>query len=79
MKLLYKPFGIIFGVLGGLVGGAIFKQVWKLVAGEDDAPAGQGERVQRGPRFCPRPHSQGPSSRWSRPRSTAAARRGSRS
>lgn len=39
MKLLYKPFGIIFGVLGGLIGGTIFKQVWKLVAGEDDAPA----------------------------------------
>ena len=39
MKLLYKPFGIIFGVLGGLIGGAIFKQVWKLVSGEDDAPA----------------------------------------
>ena len=38
MKLLYKPFGIIFGVLGGLIGGAIFKQIWKLVAGEEDAP-----------------------------------------
>ena len=39
MKLLYKPFGIIFGVLGGLIGGAIFKQIWKLVSGEEDAPA----------------------------------------
>ena len=39
MGLLYKPFGILFGVLGGLVGGAIFKQVWKLVSGEEDAPA----------------------------------------
>ena len=39
MGLLYKPFGIVFGVLGGLIGGAIFKQVWKLVSGEDDAPA----------------------------------------
>ncbi len=38
MSLLYKPFGILFGVLGGLIGGVIFKQVWKLVAGEDDAP-----------------------------------------
>jgi predicted metal-dependent enzyme (double-stranded beta helix superfamily) len=38
MKLLYKPFGIIFGVLGGLIGGAIFKQIWKLAAGEEDAP-----------------------------------------
>ncbi|HYI38036.1 MAG TPA: DUF4235 domain-containing protein [Thermoleophilaceae bacterium] len=39
MKLLYKPFGILFGVLGGLIGGAIFKQIWKLVSGEEDAPA----------------------------------------
>jgi hypothetical protein len=39
MKLLYKPLGIGFGVLGGLVGGAIFKQIWKRLAGEEDAPA----------------------------------------
>lgn len=39
MKLLYKPLGIVFGVAGGMIGGAIFKQVWKRVAGEEDAPA----------------------------------------
>jgi len=39
MGLLYKPFGIIFGVLGGLLGGVIFKQIWKLVSDEEDAPA----------------------------------------
>jgi hypothetical protein len=39
MGLLYKPFGIVFGVLGGLLGGMIFKQIWKLVSDEDDAPA----------------------------------------
>jgi hypothetical protein len=38
MKFVYKPFGILFGVLGGLVGGAIFKQIWKLIADEEDAP-----------------------------------------
>jgi hypothetical protein len=38
MKLLYKPLGIAFGVVGGLIGGAIFKQIWKRVAGEEDAP-----------------------------------------
>ena len=38
MKLLYKPLGIVFGVLGGLLGGVIFKQVWKRVSGEEDAP-----------------------------------------
>ena len=39
MKALYTPFGILFGVIGGLIGGAIFKQIWKLVCGEEDAPS----------------------------------------
>lgn len=38
-KALYTPLGILFGVLGGIIGGAIFKQVWKLVTGQEDAPA----------------------------------------
>lgn len=38
-KAVYTPFGVVFGVLGGLLGGAIFKQIWKLVSGEDDAPS----------------------------------------
>lgn len=37
-KALYTPFGIAFGVIGGLIGGAIFKQIWKVVTGQDDAP-----------------------------------------
>jgi hypothetical protein len=39
MKALYTPFGIAFGVIGGLIGGQIFKQAWKLIAHEDDAPS----------------------------------------
>lgn len=35
---MYKPFSIAFSVGGGLVAGAVFKQVWKRLAGEDDAP-----------------------------------------
>jgi hypothetical protein len=38
IKLLYKPFSIVAGVIGGLIAGIIFKQTWKLVAHEDDAP-----------------------------------------
>ncbi|MGI8749741.1 MAG: DUF4235 domain-containing protein [Thermoleophilaceae bacterium] len=38
-KALYAPIGIIFGGLGGMIGGAIFKQVWKVVTDQDDAPA----------------------------------------
>ena len=38
MIKLYKPLSLLVSILGGLVAGAIFKQTWKLVAGEDDAP-----------------------------------------
>ncbi|GAA2409460.1 DUF4235 domain-containing protein [Nonomuraea africana] len=38
MALFYKPLSLLFSVLGGLIAGALFKQVWKVVAGEDDAP-----------------------------------------
>jgi hypothetical protein len=38
-KLLYKPLSIAFSVAGGVIAGMIFKQVWKAVAGEDDAPS----------------------------------------
>jgi Protein of unknown function (DUF4235) len=33
-----KPFSVALGLTGGVVAGAIFKQVWKLVSGDDDAP-----------------------------------------
>lgn len=35
---LYKPLGMLCSVLGGLLAGAVFKQVWKVIAGEEDAP-----------------------------------------
>ena len=37
-KLAYRPIGLIGGVLAGTVSGMVFKQVWKLVSHEDDAP-----------------------------------------
>jgi hypothetical protein len=37
-KLLYKPLSLSFGVLGGVLAGLVFKQVWKLATGDDDAP-----------------------------------------
>ena len=42
-KVLYKPFSLAFGVAGGIIGGIVFKQVWKLVAGEDEAPEATSE------------------------------------
>ncbi len=37
-KLVYTPLGILFSVLGGILAGTVFKQVWKLVSGEEEAP-----------------------------------------
>ena len=37
-KLMYKPLSLAFGVAGGILAGMVFKQVWKTVAGEDEAP-----------------------------------------
>ena len=38
IKVLYKPTGMLVSVLGGVLAGAIFKQVWKVAFGEEDAP-----------------------------------------
>ncbi|MEU2350849.1 DUF4235 domain-containing protein [Modestobacter sp. NPDC049651] len=37
-KLAYRPIGLIGGVLAGTLSGVVFKQVWKLISHEDDAP-----------------------------------------
>lgn len=38
MKLIYKPFGLLFGVIGGVAAGAAFKRLWRIAAHENDAP-----------------------------------------
>ncbi|HEX2320049.1 MAG TPA: DUF4235 domain-containing protein [Streptosporangiaceae bacterium] len=38
IKLLYKPVSMAVSILGGMLAGMIFKQIWKLAAGEEDAP-----------------------------------------
>lgn len=38
IKLPYKLVSMVVSVLGGILAGAIFKRVWKLAAGEDEAP-----------------------------------------
>jgi predicted metal-dependent enzyme (double-stranded beta helix superfamily) len=38
IKLLYKPVGLLASVLSGMLAGAIFKRIWRLAAGDDDAP-----------------------------------------
>jgi hypothetical protein len=37
-KVAYKPFGLLLGIGAGAVAGLIFKEVWKLTSGDDDAP-----------------------------------------
>jgi hypothetical protein len=37
-KIAYKPVGILLGIAAGAVAGAVFKQVWRLASGDDDAP-----------------------------------------
>jgi hypothetical protein len=37
-KLAYRPIGLIAGLIAGAISGAVFKQIWKLVAQQDDAP-----------------------------------------
>jgi len=37
-KLIYKPISLGASVLGGVIAGAIFRKVWQLAAGGDEAP-----------------------------------------
>jgi Protein of unknown function (DUF4235) len=38
MKLVNKALGMLVGVLGGMVARALFKKIWKVSTGEDEAP-----------------------------------------
>jgi len=37
-KIAYKPVGLLLGIGAGVLAGVVFKQVWKLASGDDDAP-----------------------------------------
>jgi hypothetical protein len=37
-KLVYRPIGLIGGILAGTVSGAVFKQIWKRIGHDEDAP-----------------------------------------
>lgn len=37
-KVTVKALSLLAGLVGGVLAGAIFKQVWKLARGEDEAP-----------------------------------------
>ena len=45
MKLLYRPLSLVVSVVGGLIAGMLFKKIWQVVAGEEEAPKpGQADR-----------------------------------
>ncbi|MEV5508733.1 DUF4235 domain-containing protein [Streptomyces orinoci] len=37
-KIAYKPIGLTLGALSGVLAGGLFKQVWKMLGHEEDAP-----------------------------------------
>lgn len=37
-KLAFKPVGLLAGAGAGLIAGLVFKKVWQLASGDDDAP-----------------------------------------
>jgi hypothetical protein len=37
-KVAYKPLGLVLGAGAGLVSGLVFKQVWKFIERDRDAP-----------------------------------------
>ncbi|MBF5031077.1 MULTISPECIES: DUF4235 domain-containing protein [unclassified Micromonospora] len=42
-KAAYKPVGVLLGLAAGAVAGAIFRQVWKVTAGDGEAPSATDE------------------------------------
>ncbi|MEE1752763.1 DUF4235 domain-containing protein [Streptomyces sp. SP18CS02] len=37
-KIAYKPVGLVLGAGSGMIAGAAFKQAWKVLGHDDDAP-----------------------------------------
>ncbi|MEV6692437.1 DUF4235 domain-containing protein [Micromonospora sp. NPDC051196] len=37
-KVAYRPVGVLMGIAAGAIAGSIFRQVWKMTAGDGEAP-----------------------------------------
>ncbi|KXK61483.1 hypothetical protein AWW66_13375 [Micromonospora rosaria] len=42
-KAVYRPVGVLLGFAAGAVAGVVFRQVWKLTAGDGEAPSATDE------------------------------------
>ncbi|MET9605948.1 DUF4235 domain-containing protein [Streptomyces sp. NPDC006512] len=42
-KVAYKPVGLALGAVSGLIASAAFKQAWKVIEGDGDAPSATDE------------------------------------
>lgn len=42
-KLMYRPVGAVLGIAAGALAGVMFKKVWKVASGQDDAPDAMDE------------------------------------
>jgi len=42
-KILYKPVGIVGGILASVLAAKLFKQTWRLIGHEDQAPQARDE------------------------------------
>ncbi|MCF2533422.1 DUF4235 domain-containing protein [Yinghuangia soli] len=45
-KIAYRPVGLLVGALAGMAAGALFKQTWKALGHDDDAPDAMDENRQ---------------------------------
>ncbi|SDL13172.1 DUF4235 domain-containing protein [Streptomyces indicus] len=37
-KIAYKPVGMALGAVSGMLAGAVFKEIWKRIGNDEDAP-----------------------------------------
>ncbi len=47
-KAAYKPVGLVLSLAAGTVAGVIFRQVWRLTAGDGEAPSATDEHRRWG-------------------------------
>lgn len=47
-EIAYKPVGLAAGAVGGMTAGTVFKQTWKMLGHDENAPDATDEERNRG-------------------------------